>query len=242
HPADAALLPGRYGAGVDEVIGTMRALLRTCGVPEAVVVELSGASMGVRDFVDLALPNMEIEPGTRLPLPGWNLTAVHTPGHSPGHVCFHERDRQLLIAGDHVLPRISPNIAVHVQQPGNPLADYLESLHRVRDLPVAEVLPAHEWRFRPLATRIDGLLRHHQERLDAVLTLLVAAEVVTCWELTEALPWSRPWSEVAGFMRRAALGETLAHLVLLESQGRVRRQGDRPERWSPCPPGPARRD
>ncbi|MFN2451050.1 MAG: MBL fold metallo-hydrolase, partial [Candidatus Dormibacteria bacterium] len=47
HPADAALLPGRYGAGVDEVIGTMRALLRTCGVPEAVVVELSGASMGV---------------------------------------------------------------------------------------------------------------------------------------------------------------------------------------------------
>lgn len=233
HPADAALLPGRYGAGVEQVIGAMQALLRGCGVPEAAVAELSGASMGIRDFVDLALPDLEIEPGRRLPLEGWNLTAVHTPGHSPGHVCFLEHDRRLLIAGDHVLPRISPNIAVHAQQSGNPLHDFLDSLRRVRDLDVAEVLPAHEWRFRPLSARVDALLQHHAERLDAVLGLLATAGTASCWELTEALPWSRPWDQIAGFMRRAALGETLAHLVLLESQGRVARSPGPPECWSP---------
>jgi len=241
HPADAALLPGRYGAGVNDVVRTMQALLRSCGVPQPAVADLSGASMGIRDFVDLALPDLEIEPGRRLPVAGWNLVAVHTPGHSPGHVCFLERDRRLLIAGDHVLPRISPNIAVHAQQSGNPLADFLDSLRRVRDLDVDEVLPAHEWRFRPLSTRVDALLRHHAERLEAVVTMLAARGSATCWELTEALPWSRPWDQITGFMRRAALGETLAHLVLLEGERRVTRIGGSPERWRPNPATPPRR-
>ncbi|GAC1344856.1 MAG: MBL fold metallo-hydrolase [Candidatus Dormibacteria bacterium] len=219
HPADAALLPGRYGAGIPEVIRDMQRLLRSCGVPEQDLDELSGASMGIKAFVDLALPDLEIEPGRRLPLEGWNLTAVHTPGHSPGHVCFVERDRRLLLAGDHVLPRITPNIAVHAQQPGNPLADFLESLRGVRDLEVDEVLPAHQWRFRPLSARVDALIRHHEDRLDAVLAVLAAAGSPTCWEVTKALPWSRPWDQISGFMRRAALGETLAHLVLLCSDG-----------------------
>ena len=231
HPADAALLPGRYGAGTAEVIGQMRRLLTDSGVPAEIVAELSEASMGVREFVSQGEPDVLLEHGRPVDLRGWDLVPLHTPGHSPGHVCFHDRRRRVLLSGDHVLPRISPNVSVHAQQMGNPLADFLDSLRAVREVEVDEVLPAHEWRFAPLAARVDELVAHHRRRLDVVAAEVSAAPGATCWEVTTRLPWSRAWEEVRGHMRRAAVGETLAHLALLESRGAVRREAGTPWRY-----------
>ena len=233
HPADAALLPGRYGAGVTAVVAQMRGLLADCGVPAGVIAELSEASMGVREFVGQAEPDMLLEHGRRVDLRGWDIVSLHTPGHSPGHVCFLDRDRRVLLSGDHVLPRISPSVTIHVQQPGNPLADFLDSLRAVRDLDVDEVLPAHEWRFAPLAARVDELLVHHTQRLAVVERAIHDQPGATCWEVTRLLPWSRAWEQIHGHMRRAAVGETLAHLVLLESRQVLRREPGRPWRWMP---------
>ena len=47
---------------------------------------------------------------------------------------------------------------------------------------------------------------------------------ISCWDTTLALTWSRPWEGIQDYMQRAANGETLAHLVLLERWGRVRRE------------------
>ena len=234
HPADAALLPGRYGAGVDAVLAQMRSLLADCGVPVDVIAELSEASMGVREWVSQGQPDVLLEHGTPVQLKGCDLVPLHTPGHSPGHVCFLDRERRLLLSGDHVLPRISPNIAVHAQQQGNPLADFLDSLRAVRDLDVDEVLPAHEWRFTPLATRVDELLSHHAHRLNTVRAAIASNPGATCWETTRRLPWSRSWDQIRGHMQRAAVGETLAHLVLLESGGAIRRDPASPWRWAPA--------
>ncbi len=240
HPADAALLPGRYGAAVGEVVEQMRVLLTDCGVPSDVVAELSEASMGIREFVSQGQPDILLEHRGRVDLRGWDLVALHTPGHSPGHVCFLDTQRRVLLSGDHVLPRISPNISIHAQQLGNPLADFLQSLRDIRDLDVDEVLPAHEWRFRPLSRRVDELLEHHRHRLDVIHGAVTASPGATCWEIAKELPWSRTWAQIRGHMRRAAVGETLAHLVLLESGGRVRRKRDGPWRWLPAGATPGR--
>lgn len=231
HPADAALLPARYGIDVPSLLAQMRAFLIDCGVPAGVIDELSEASMGVREFVALAEPDVLLEDGQRVEVAGWNLRAVHTPGHSPGHLCFHDTERRLLLSGDHVLPRISPNIALHAQQPANPLADFLGALQRVSGLDVDEVMPAHEWRFRGLRERAGQLAAHHEQRLSEVLDVLASHPGATCWEVTQRLTWSREWAEVRGYMRRAAVGETLAHLVLLQSRGGARREGADPARW-----------
>lgn len=119
HPADAAVLPTRYGE-VEPLVASMRDLLVDCGVPEVELDELSSASLGIRQFVRQAEPDRFIDDGDRLPLPGWNLRAIWTPGHSPGHLCFAEPDRRLMLTGDCVLPRITPNISVHPQQAANP--------------------------------------------------------------------------------------------------------------------------
>jgi glyoxylase-like metal-dependent hydrolase (beta-lactamase superfamily II) len=218
---------------MDRLLENMDALLGDAGVPDDIREELTGASMGIREFVAAAEPDVLLEDGVPVPLPGWDVVTLHTPGHSPGHVCFHDRAGRLLFSGDHVLPRISPSVAVHVQQPVNPLADFLDALRRVRDLDIDEVLPAHEWRFRGLDTRVDELLDHHRRRLDETHAAISAAPGLTCWEITLRLRWSRDWSQIVGYMRRAAVGETLAHLVLLESSGRARRDRALPIRWFP---------
>ena len=130
-----------------------------------------------------------------------------------------------------MLPRITPNISFHSQQFPNPLGDYLESLMKIGLLEPEEVLPAHEYRFRGLRARTDQLIAHHEERCREIEATLALRPGISCWDLTLDLTWSRPFAEIPSFMQRAANGETLAHLVLLESRGRVRREGDSPARF-----------
>jgi len=186
--------------------------------------------MNVRQYVSVAMPDLLLEDGDELGLATWDLKAIWTPGHSPGHLCFYDATRRIALTGDHVLPRITPNISLQPQR-RDPLADYLDSLMKVRDLEADEVLPAHEYRFRGLATRVDQLIAHHGMRLDEIIAALVVSPGSTCWELAAKLTWSRSWEETQGFLRRAATGETFAHLALLERQGRIRREGEPAARW-----------
>jgi glyoxylase-like metal-dependent hydrolase (beta-lactamase superfamily II) len=158
---------------------------------------------------------------------------VHTPGHTPGHLCFAEERTGLLFSGDHVLPRISPNISTMHNGLADPLRDYLTSLAAVRDRgEPAEVLPAHEWRFRGLASRTDELTTHHEHRLAELLAAVRAHPGTTPWELAAHLTWSRPWDQYERRMRIFAVTETDAHLRLLASRGLVVGSGGAVPTWT----------
>jgi len=88
----------------------------------------------------------------------------------------------------------------------------------------AEALPAHEYRFRGIAERAEVLVRHHHDRAREVLDVVAAAGQPTVWEVAERLTWSRAWEEITGFMRRAALAETAAHVEYLERAGLIKRR------------------
>ncbi len=227
HPHDAVMLESRYG-DTDGLLDAMFHLLSDAGVPDEKLPDLAFASMVLKSMVNMAEPDVLFEDQKDIELPGWNLRTIWTPGHSPGHVCFYSDDRRLLLSGDHILPRITPNISVHAQQFPNPLGDYLESLAKVRDLGADEVLPAHEYRFADLTGRIDEITAHHAERLEEIVEVVTAHPGCTAWEITLRLHWSRPWDDIEPFMQRQANGETLAHCVLLELHGRVRREGNSP--------------
>jgi glyoxylase-like metal-dependent hydrolase (beta-lactamase superfamily II) len=230
HPADAALLHRRY-VDTSDLLTTMRELLVMSGVPHDLLPGLTEASMQIRSTVAMAEPDVLLEDDCPLELAGWDLRTIWTPGHSPGHICLYSEERRLLMSGDHILPRITPNVSVHSQQVANPLGDYLESLARLRGLETDEVLPAHEYRFTNLGGRLDELVQHHAERLRALEDTLARQPGLTSWELTHTLTWSRPWETMPPFIQRAANGETLAHLVLLEARGRVEREGVAPARF-----------
>ncbi|MGA2472862.1 MAG: MBL fold metallo-hydrolase, partial [Acidimicrobiales bacterium] len=192
---------------------------------------LRNAAMPVRPLVDAVVPDVLLEDGARPEVPGWDLRAIWTPGHSPGHLCFYESRQELMLSGDHVLPRITPNIPFHPQAGANPLGDYLLSLDKLEPYRVGEVLPAHEYRFDDLHTRLEELRQHHRDRFAEVVELLRESPH-SAWDIAAHMKWSRPWDDIAGFMRRAAVGETVSHLRVLEIDGTVVVEDGEPALWS----------
>ena len=230
HPADAVMLDSRYGNS-DQLVADMFGLLAESGVPEDRLPDLAFASMAMKTMVTRAEPDVLFEDAEEIELPGWSLRTIWTPGHSPGHVCFYNEERKLLLSGDHVLPRITPNISAYAQHAPNPLGDYLESLLKVQNLGTDEVLPGHEYRFSDLPSRLEEISAHHAERLEEIEQVLTAEPGATAWEITVRLHWSRPWDQIEPLMQRQANGETLAHCILLGLHGRIRREGTEPARY-----------
>jgi len=228
HPADAALVHDRYEEP-RPLVERMGELLMRAGAPEDEVQSLKGASMPVLPFVVTTHPDILLEDGDKPEVPGWDLVSIWTPGHTAGHLCFYERDLRLMLSGDHVLPRITPNISVNPQAE-NPLVDYLASLDKVAEFETDEVLPAHEHRFVGLQARVNELKAHHEERFGEVIDAIESGSN-TAWDITARMRWSRSWDRINGWMRRAALGEALAHIRVLEARGVVRQLDGEPVRW-----------
>jgi glyoxylase-like metal-dependent hydrolase (beta-lactamase superfamily II) len=236
HPDEAASLPARVWAAGDRGDEDEQ-WLRRCGLPAEVVAELVLPPEAMKPFLAMAEPDRLFQDGDLVPEAGRRLRAVWTPGHTPGHLCFHDETDDLLLSGDHVLPRISPNIGLQPHTAAPPLAAYLASLQRVAArYDSAEVLPAHEYRFIGLAHRVRVLLDHHARRADEIVAVLEQRPQSTVWQIAGELTWSRGWSQVTGFMRRAAVAETAAHLQWLRDSHRVAvlvdPRGGRPDRYS----------
>lgn len=157
---------------------------------------------------------------------GRTLNVVETPGHTRGHVVFQDESARLLFAGDHVLPTITPSIGFEPVLSPNPLGDFLASLERVRRLPDATLLPAHGGVTDSVHARVDQLVDHHGHRLEQTIAALTAG-AVTGLEVAEQLPWTRRerrFDDLDLFNQRLAVSETGAHLELLVTQGRIKRE------------------
>ena len=88
-------------------------------------------------------------------------------GHSPEHVCLYNTQNQWLISGDHILPKISPNIGVYSTEPNaNSLQNYLTTLPQFLDLPTNTLLlPSHKQPTLGLRERVNTLIQHHHTHL-----------------------------------------------------------------------------
>jgi glyoxylase-like metal-dependent hydrolase (beta-lactamase superfamily II) len=161
--------------------------------------------------------------GQDLPVGGRTLRAVHTPGHTQGHLVFADLGAGLLFAGDHVLPHITPSIGFEARVGESPLADYLRSLAAMRDLPDLRLLPAHGPVTGSVHARVDELLAHHENRL-AASEAAVRAGAATAYEAARALGWTRrnrSFAELDVWNQMLAVCETGAHLLVLAAQGRL---------------------
>lgn len=198
--------------------------LRSHGVPEETMPDMRGSSMAVRGFVVAADPDTLLHGGERLKVGAHEWEVIWTPGHSPGHMCFYDAKRRIMITGDHVLPTISPNVSLHPEQPGNPLHDYILSLRRLKNYDVELALPAHEFDFPDLHARIDELEGHHQERMDEMIAGFHGAPA-TAYEIAGHVKWvTGPFESFSAWTQRAAIGETLSHLEYMVMEGILGRQ------------------
>lgn len=143
-------------------------------------------------------------------------------GHTHEHASLWCEEINVLISGDQILPRISSNISLWYTEPeGDPLRDYFDSFEKFGHLPRRVLaLPSHNYPFRGVHGRLEDLRNHHQIRLDAALD--VCAEPRTATEVIPAM-FDR---EIGVFEFGFAIGETLAHLNYLVSEGALGRDRD----------------
>jgi glyoxylase-like metal-dependent hydrolase (beta-lactamase superfamily II) len=232
HPAEA---PSIMTAAEErpERVSALQDWLCACGVPAETLEEMRAESLRVVDSLGSVEFDFDLIDGDMVPASGGTLSVVHTPGHTPGHLCFLDRDRQVLFTGDHVLPRVSPNISKRPGTGADPLGDYLASLSVLGmavDAHPVLALPGHEWEFDNVSTRTRQLGQHHVDRLQEI-TDLIAGEAMSVWETARALPWSRKFASFDVRAKRQAVGETYAHIFRLQQTGHLELRGSSPWRW-----------
>ena len=156
--------------------------------------------------------------GTAIEIGGREWRVIIGEGHAPEHACLFCTEARVLIAGDQILPKISPNISVQAHEPdGDPLARYLASLDKLRRALPSDilVLPSHNLPFHGVHQRIDELAAHHHARCAEVVA--ACARPLSAAELMPILFRRRLDRHQMGF----ALGEALAHLHYLAGQGEI---------------------
>jgi glyoxylase-like metal-dependent hydrolase (beta-lactamase superfamily II) len=176
----------------------------------------------VADWED---PDRWVAGGTDLDLRTRTLRAVHTPGHTRGHLVFHDAAASIMFAGDHVLPHITPSIGFEPAGNRMALSDYLSSLARTLALPDARLLPAHGPVADSTHERVHELLAHHDTRLAETLSAVQAGHA-TAFEVAKAIKWTRRHREFADldvFSQVMSVNETAAHLEVLAMRDQVTR-------------------
>jgi glyoxylase-like metal-dependent hydrolase (beta-lactamase superfamily II) len=191
------------------------------GIPEDVVTALSAVSRAFRAWGSRADVRRVLRDGEELPLRDRTLAVHHRPGHSPTDTIFHDRQRRILIAADHLLGHISSNPLLTRPRDGSTdrpqaLVQYLSSLEKTREMDVELVLPGHGDPITDHRSLIDERFELHRRRAEKIHRLLVE-QPRTAHEIAQTL-----WGNIAVTQAYLTLSEVLGHVDLLLNAGRVR--------------------
>jgi glyoxylase-like metal-dependent hydrolase (beta-lactamase superfamily II) len=204
------------------------------GISEDVVAALQSVSRAFRAWGARVEVTRPLRDGEALALRDRTLHVHHRPGHSPTDTVFHDRERRMLIAGDHLLAHVSSNPLMTRPRDGSgerpkALVQYLDSLAATRDMDVNLVLPGHGDPITDHRELIDQRLALHRRRADKIHRLL-EERPRSAYEIAQAL-----WGNIAVTQAFLTLSEVLGHLDLLVADGRVRElTGDHVSVWAPA--------
>lgn len=154
-----------------------------------------------------------VDDGFELESTEFRLAALHTPGHSPDHLCFLLEEERMLFSGDTVID--GPTMAV--TPPGGDMAAYLRSLERLaaRRLRLRTIAPGHGQLIEDPAARLAAHMRHRLEREAAIVAALEAG-AASVDQLVAVV-----YAETDPALRPAAGDTVHAHLLKLLQEGRV---------------------
>lgn len=189
------------------------------------VKQVLGTEVGPSAELAWEDPDQWLADGAVLDLGPRTLRAINTPGHTRGHVVFHDEAEALLFAGDHVLPHITPSIGFQPDITRMALRDYLTSLQLMLKLPDSRLLPAHGPVGDSTHARVNELLEHHETRLEQTFQTATGG-AVTAYKAAQGIPWTRrqrAFADLDPMSQILAVGETGAHLEVLVLRGALAR-------------------
>lgn len=203
---------------------------RQSGVPEEGLRRYQQARKGQGSGIArVALPDRDLVPGVEIPTDLGAFQVYETPGHAPSHVSLHQPDRRMLIAGDHLLGRVS--IYYDYGHTPDPAGEFLASLDVVDGLDSGLCLAGHGRPFRDVKEHIEANRREVAEGMARVRSALSDGEPKTPFEI---VPFFLGTPDPSPMMVNWGLSATLSylrHMELLEQAKQVELSGPT-ERWS----------
>jgi len=146
----------------------------------------------------------------------FELKVIHTPGHSPGHICLYAPSQKILFSGDHILRDITPNPFVASSGRGLGLRNYLDSVRKIEKLDAEITLTGHGAPVEDLGAVIRSLYSHHEARKKNIMEVLDGGGEKTPYDISCAIFKNLPLSEVL-----LGLAEVMSHLEVLVEDGKV---------------------
>jgi glyoxylase-like metal-dependent hydrolase (beta-lactamase superfamily II) len=228
HPDHAHTTAGAQAP--DEALARRIEVALQSGVPEEPLRRYAEARRGQGDGIaGIVDPARALVPGVEVDTDLGTWSVHETPGHAPSHVCLFQRERRLLISGDHLLGRVS--LYYDYGYTPDPAGEFLRSLDVVERLDARLCLAGHGRTFADVQAHIDANRRLVAERLARVEQVVRDAGTVTAFA---ALPQVYGQA-VTPLTAQWWLTETLSYLRHLELTRRLERRRDQdgaPERWS----------
>ena len=169
------------------------------------------SDLGAGEGLDLDFaPDTRLAHGAQIAVEGGTLDILHTPGHLGGHICL--RWGGAVFSGDHLMGW-APSL---ISPPDGDLTDFMASLALIEALGPVTLYPGHGAPVARGDTRAAEIRTHRLAREAAVLAAAAAAPGETALALTE-----RVYADVPKPLIPAAFRNLLAHLIDLESRGRI---------------------
>jgi glyoxylase-like metal-dependent hydrolase (beta-lactamase superfamily II) len=210
-----------YSVEAQEDDDFARDIMLRNGIPEDVVTALQTVSQAFRAWGSRAHVTRVLRDGEAMAFRDRTLRVHHRPGHSPSDTVFHDRDRRILIAADHLLKHISSNPLITRPLDGSgkrpqALVAYLDSLRKTREMEADLVLPGHGDPITDHRRLIDERFALHRRRADKIHAL-IAERPRSAYEIAREL-----WGNIAVTQAYLTLSEVLGHIDLLLNDGRAR--------------------
>ena len=203
-------------------------LFKSEGMPDNLIDEVLSNNPGML-YAPKNFDAAELQDGDTLYYGGYELRCIHTPGHTPGHMCLYDERVKLLFSGDHILFDISPNICIW-RGFHDPVGTYMKSLEDISKLDVDLCLPSHRSRGEiSVSERASALIEHHKRRLDETEKLIEGNPGINAYDLAGKMSWrirARNWEDFPAAQKNFALLETLAHIEYLIAREKVERLVD----------------
>lgn len=207
-----------------EITEDINAIFEYEGFPKEMLNEADGESWF--HMPKPGFPVTVMKSGQEFRIGDCRVIVIGTPGHTPGNSVLYLPDHELLFSGDHILFDITPNISIWPQM-SHPLADYLESLQKIRGLRILTAFPAHREMGENIYGRIDEIVQHHKGRLDEICQTAAAHPGITAYEIAKSIHWSLrnlTWDDFPYNQKWFAMSESLAHIDYLVDKGQLIRE------------------
>jgi len=141
------------------------------------------------------------------------LTAIHTPGHASNHVCFLLKNSGLLFTGDHLMS----GSTVVILPPDGSMRQYVDSLRRLQDLPLAAIAPGHGAVINDAQADIERVIAHRLARENKLVAALSRRRAASLEDVLADV-----YDDVPAFLHPVARYSLLAHAIKLVEEGRAK--------------------